>query len=340
MIQGQGLFVVLTLSLALWLVVSIVPDIRIEDVAFGEVENGFEAGSVLFVGDVLLGRHVETLMNENGKSYPFKHVVSLIESVDVSIANFEGSVPKEHIQTPDHNLTFSVREAALGTLKDEGFDVLSLANNHSFDHHEAGYIHTLGACEKYELICRGHPYELDLISTTSVRAGDTLVGLVFLYEPSIEKDDAQLQVVLSGLKKRTEIQVAFVHWGDEYEKLHSESQEELGHMLIDSGVDAVVGHHPHVVQDIEMYDGKPIFYSLGNFIFDQYFDEAVQVGLGVRMSIEKDAVTFTLVPFTSLDSPSQPRIMTIDERTRFLSKLTVHRTGEDNEERHIVVIAR
>jgi poly-gamma-glutamate synthesis protein (capsule biosynthesis protein) len=118
----------------------------------------------------------------------------------------------------------------------------------------------------------------------------------------------------------------YVHWGNEYELKHSEQQEALAHYVIDSGIDAVIGHHPHVVQDIEIYNGKPIFYSLGNFIFDQYFSGDVQTGLVVKVYIQKDTITYTLVPISSIGRASQPYIMPIEQKTTFLSMLAG--TGE------------
>src|SRR5690606_29076429 len=95
----------------------------------------------------------------------------------------------------------------------------------------------------------------------------------------------------------------------EYELVHDELQETLAKALVDAGADAVMGHHPHVVQDVAFYDGVPIFYSLGNFIFDQYWNEHVQTGLGVEMRIEAGQIAYQLIPFTTARSRNQPMVM-------------------------------
>jgi poly-gamma-glutamate synthesis protein (capsule biosynthesis protein) len=100
--------------------------------------------------------------------------------------------------------------------------------------------------------------------------------------------------------------VVFLHWGNEYETLHTKSQEDFAHFFIDSGVDLVVGAHPHVVQDVETYNGKRIYYSLGNFVFDQYWNEEVQTGLMVKVVLEGDSVTYEDITITS--DHSQPYI--------------------------------
>jgi poly-gamma-glutamate synthesis protein (capsule biosynthesis protein) len=130
-----------------------------------------------------------------------------------------------------------------------------------------------------------------------------------------------IQRLIETASKESDMQIAFVHWGTEYEPLHSAFQEDLAKILIDAGAEVVIGHHPHVVQDIALYKGKPIFYSLGNFIFDQYFSEAVQDGLMVDFTPEGGAYHFTLLPVTSRYSRSQPMLMLGDERKAFLIEL-------------------
>ena len=76
----------------------------------------------------------------------------------------------------------------------------------------------------------------------------------------------------------------YAHWGEEYAST-TDSQRSVAHAFIDSGADVVMGSHPHVIQEIEEYKGRPIFYSLGNFVFDQWWNDAVRDGLGVRMML-------------------------------------------------------
>ena len=82
--------------------------------------------------------------------------------------------------------------------------------------------------------------------------------------------------------------VVFSHWGVEYSPASTDSMKSLAHQFIDAGADLVVGSHPHVIEPMEIYNGKRIYYSLGNFIFDQYFNEDVRNGLGVTVRINKE----------------------------------------------------
>lgn len=79
-----------------------------------------------------------------------------------------------------------------------------------------------------------------------------------------------------------------VHWGVEYETRHNQFQEDFAHKLIDAGAEAVIGHHPHVPQDTERYNGKPIVYSLGNFLFDQGFSEETKKGMYVLLDLQPE----------------------------------------------------
>ena len=98
------------------------------------------------------------------------------------------------------------------------------------------------------------------------------------------------------------------------------SQQNLAHELIDAGTDVVIGHHPHVVQEIELYNGKFIFYSLGNAVFDQYFSEETQKGLGVEILLNNRGAEYTLHPLTS--ERSQLQLMADDDARAFLKGLS------------------
>jgi poly-gamma-glutamate synthesis protein (capsule biosynthesis protein) len=317
-----SLFLVL-IMLSAGLIPFFIPHVALPSVWFGVVDKEYKNGTLLFVGDILLGRHVEGLMEKHGREYPFMNVRQFVEHADVAVANFEGAVPQKHKRAEDFTFQFSVKEEYLDQIKESGFDIISLANNHAYDFGKAGYDNTLLRCHESGLHCHGHPYELQDTSIRTIEVGDASVGLLFLHGIAVDSTDVLLQGLLDRLFATTDLQLVYIHWGIEYELTHSDSQEELAHLLIDRGIDGVVGHHPHVVQDIGLYKGKPIFYSLGNFVFDQYFSDMVQEGLALQLDISKDRVEYTLVPITSAGAKSQPRLMNHTEKERFLSTLAI-----------------
>jgi gamma-polyglutamate biosynthesis protein CapA len=262
--------------------------------------------TLLFVGDIMLARAVEMRMEQFGIGYPFESLRDTLSTPDVTIGNFEGVVTPVHYPTPNFTFQFSVKPEYLTSLKTAGFDVLSLANNHTLDYGTTSLAYTRALCEKSVLVCGGEPKGLSALSTQVVSAGAHRVGILFIHTLYGAPATSTLKTYIEKLNTESDVQVAYIHWGEEYVLVHNEAQEVLGKALVDMGMDAVIGHHPHVVQDVALYKDKPIFYSLGNFVFDQFFSNDVQEMLGVHMTIEDAQITYTLVPFSSIDTRSQP----------------------------------
>lgn len=262
--------------------------------------------TLLFVGDIMLARAVETRMKQFGIDYPFTAFGDTLTSPDVTIGNFEGTVSPVHYHTPDFTFHFSVKPEYLAYLKTAGFDVLSLANNHTLDFGTTSLAHTRALCEAYGLTCGGEPKGLSPLSKKVVEAGTHRVGILFIHTLYGAPSTSTLKTYIEKLSAESDVQVAYVHWGEEYVLTHNAAQEKLAKVLVDGGVDAVIGHHPHVVQDVALYKDKPIIYSLGNFVFDQFFSDDVQQMMGVAMKITDTEITYTLVPFSSIDTRSQP----------------------------------
>ncbi len=288
--------------------------------------------TVFFVGDIMLGRAVETKMESYGTSYPFEGILEDVFRPDVTIGNFEGVVTETHVHTPPFTFRFSIKSEYLTLLKSIGFDVLSLANNHSLDYGTTSLAYMRTLCGEVGIACGGSPMNTDEYQTLVKNVGTQTAGIIFLHTLYGQPDTETLISKLAELRETTDVQIAYVHWGEEYMLTHNASQEKLAHILIDNGVDVVVGHHPHVVQDIELYSGKPIVYSLGNFIFDQYFSDEVQEMIGVYMSITDESIQYTIVPFTSSITKSQPHHMEEKDATVLLNRIftpIAHHEGVD-----------
>ena len=293
---------------------------------------------LLFVGDIMLGRHVEKLTEVYGLSYPFSVLRQYITSFDYAIANFESAVPHTHVPTPSGTMRFSVPATTLMGMKNVGFDILSIANNHSFDYGDDGLRATRLSCIDADIVCVGDPTSVlysdaQIIETgTGVRVGILPIHAVWSYP----KESAQ--VALLKLSEKTDMQFVYVHWGNEYELTHSSKQEAFAHALIDAGADAIVGHHPHVVQDVGMYKGVPIFYSLGNFVFDQYFSDEVQEGAMLTVHLSASTTTFSVVGVESRSARSQPRLMLPDGQTRLLERIFLSISNDAGVNSHLGTI--
>jgi gamma-polyglutamate biosynthesis protein CapA len=273
-----------------------------------------------FTGDVMLGRHVETLMDTYGSAYPYARIQEFTNQ-DIVIGNFEATIPKQHVHTPDFTFQFSVDGAHLGALSGAGFDYMSLANNHSYDHGSSAFLHTRSELKKHGIIAFGDQTLSSEHSYTVVKVNGIDVALVGIYAVDAQPTQEHIVTLMQEASEHSDAQFAYVHWGMEYESIHTHSQEQLAQILVDAGADLVIGHHPHVVQDIGLYKEVPIFYSLGNYIFDQYFSPEVMDGLVLEVLLDQEEISIQLKPVTTADVKAQPRSMTSQERNEFLKTL-------------------
>lgn len=275
--------------------------------------------SIIFVGDVLLARNVEFLMRQHTIDYPYEGLDFLtLANNPAIVGNFEASIPKEHNPTPIKQITFSVDERLAGTLRSNGFTHVSLANNHSYDFGKEGLLHTRNVLGK-DLVTFGDPKEINTQSSSVVQINDVRVGLLGINALE-EVDSMSLKNKLQELSKLSEFQIIYIHWGEEYALRHNQQQRNLAEDLVLYGADLIIGHHPHVVQGVDLIDGVPVFYSLGNYIFDQYFSQDVKEGLVLALDFS-NSILISLIPVTSEVTLSQPTLMSPDKHADFLEKL-------------------
>lgn len=272
------------------------------------------------VGDIMLGRFVETLMNERGDDYPFEKMDQFFRGVNVVFGNLEGPIDSTHSQTPNNSLIFSFERSVAALLRKHEFTVVSTANNHALDQGMQGYNDTVAALSDAGVGHAGHPSDMtaDHVFTQEIR-GQKVALLAFAAFPSDAQAPEFIKLVESVASDPNTFVAVSIHWGTEYSLTANEHQRALAHSLIDAGADSILGHHPHVVQDIEVYHNRLIFYSLGNFIFDQYFSRDTQEGLAVGLEVGPSAVTARLFPIT-IDR-SQPRLMRQSDVAAWLAAL-------------------
>lgn len=240
-----------------------------------------ETVTISFVGDILLdsgpGRAVA-----RGQD-PFAPTAKLLKGADLSIGNLECPVASATSGAAiDKVYTFRAAPSTLPLLQ-RYFDAVSLANNHSGDYGPDAFVETLGQLEAARIPYFGggrdlaHAHTPLLLEKRGLKIA--LLGYDEYHPRSFEAGPRRPgvawaedeQIILDMARARTagaDLVLPFFHWGWENEPAPSARQRELAHQLIDAGADAVIGAHPHVTQGAEMYRGKPIVYSLGNFVFD------------------------------------------------------------------------
>jgi poly-gamma-glutamate synthesis protein (capsule biosynthesis protein) len=281
--------------------------------------------SIFFVGDVMLARDVEEHMRKQGGDYPFLNLSFLKNSHAYVVANFEASVPQWHKKTPNYNFSFSVDKQYLANFKASGFTHVSLANNHSLDNGKEGLANTKKELTNESIHYFGAPTEISTSSTISfLTLEDKRVAILGLNTISAALDMSELEAVIGFANLNSNYQIVYVHWGEEYDNKSSLTQQELAKQLADLGVDIIIGHHPHVVEEVEIINNTMVFYSLGNFIFDQYFSTEVQEGLVLELFLAEEKLLVNLLPVTSLSTRAQPRLMNDQEAALFLDKLALN----------------
>jgi AmmeMemoRadiSam system protein B len=296
----------------------------IKDAAKKELAKN-DSLKLFFWGDLMLDRNVKTKIDKYGFDFLFQKVATSSEwqnviSGDLVSANLEGAITNGGAHyDPIFENDFAFAPAKVSQFKKYGFNFFNIANNHLADQGAHGIIETRANLDKIGLNYSGCP-DQQICTTTSkiVEIGGkkvAMVGLSMVYGRFYQQ---QADALIHKLASSTDLVIVNIHWGTEYQHQFNKTQQQVGHELMDKGADIIIGHHPHVVQGLEIYKGKPIFYSLGNFIFDQYFSADTQEGLGVGVDLVDNKMEFSLLPIKS--RASQLELMAKNDKKKFWQK--------------------
>ncbi|MFZ2970542.1 MAG: CapA family protein [Minisyncoccia bacterium] len=296
------------------------------------VDRALEAGGfaknekeirMVAVGDVMLSRGVEKTMiaNKNYK-YPFIATSEFTRGADIVFGNLETSIIKGRT-IKDLEMVFKTDPKSVKGLKFGGFNVLSIANNHIMNFGLKGLSSTIDNLDENDILHIGAGLDEEDIFKPAFKEikGTKFAFLGFTYNRDIRKDpeggvygvaDMDMEKMQSAVTKaRSEADVVIVsmHAGTEYKTSSGSFQQNFAHGAIDAGADVVIGHHPHVVQNSEIYKGKYIFYSLGNFVFDQMWSKETRLGSMLEIIFEGSEIkNVRFVPVKIFDY-SQPKVV-------------------------------
>jgi Bacterial capsule synthesis protein PGA_cap len=248
------------------------------------------AHRMLFAGDILLSRQVAREIEAPGGVSPWRDIGDALKDADVVFGNLEGAVGSMDDCQPPKDLCFAVNPRLVPLLRQAGFTALGTANNHNGDLGAAGRSATREALEAAGLAAVGPEP-----SPAFLRLGLHTVGLVGL--SLVPGRDGVVDAVPSWQAARAlrlaralaDFVVVSVHWGRELADWVSPEQEAQARWLVAHGADVVIGAHPHVIQPPECVDGRPVFYSVGNHVFDQKYP-ATKRGLIAACSVDETGV--------------------------------------------------
>lgn len=279
--------------------------------------------NILSFGDMMLDRYVRRFIDNKGVNALFANITPLLKDKDMVVANLEGSItnftPKP--LDPD-NVSFTFDPQIVPELKKLGFTHFSLANNHSLDFGAEGVRQTKELLDKENLKYFGdYKNQASLSYIESI--GNFKVALIGYHE-LFDPDTTSVINEIKNIRDKTDFIIVYPHWGIEYQTQFSKGQQIKAYQFIDAGADTVIGAHPHVIQPIEIYQNKPIFYSLGNFIFDQTFSKNTQQGLAVNIKLENKNINYEIITLESKNLI--PYILDNSVREPILSNIANHST--------------
>lgn len=289
---------------------------NIEDVVNLSARNKKEL-NILMAGDIMLDRYIRKQINQNKTSENFvKNFLPNFEEenskYDYVVANLEGPITENKSKTLNsdgtygRDLLFTFPTSSVDILKLLNIKAVSLANNHADNFYHAGYESTKSFLEKSDIKYFGNPYNnssalnsenlsniicekeicvayIGYNQFTTNNSSEVIIEEIKLLKSLKNSDDSQ-----KDDSQKVDFVVVVPHWGDEYSLKSNKIQQQYAREWIDAGADAIVGMHPHVIQDSEVYKDKNLYYSIGNYIFDQWFDKDVSKGLVLNFKFTKE----------------------------------------------------
>jgi len=249
---------------------------------------------ILAFGDLLLDRYIKLYIDRHGADYPFENIKEILAGNDIVLANLEGSFTDFAPRPLDpNNTSFTFDPELAAMLKRHRFNVVNLANNHVQDFGRDGFAQSQVCLKQNSIGYFGDYYNESPALVKEINGQKiAFVGYHSLADPATEGTIEKIKTA----RQEADFVIVYTHWGAEYQNNFSKSQQAAGREFIDAGADAVLGSHPHVIQPIEVYNNKPIFYSLGNFLFDQIFSFEVRHGLGVKITFASNKIEYEMIP--------------------------------------------
>lgn len=244
--------------------------------------------NLVAVGDIMLARTIGGGIHTDGINYPFKFIADTLMTADITTGNLECVISADG-EAEEKTYTFRAPNQAADALSYAGFDLLNLANNHILDFGTSAMLDTIDNLSKKKIATIGAGVDaLAANSPVIIEINGLRLGFLGYLDIPVWKYDYtqwqaginspgiawgyryEIKTAIEKTKEKADVVIVFMHFGNEYEAVVSQSQMETAHTAIDAGASLVVGSHPHLLQAVEEYHGGLIAYSLGNFVFDQF----------------------------------------------------------------------
>lgn len=292
----------------------------------------------MFLGDFMLDRSNRNLIDRRGLDWMTKEISNIFLNKDLIVINLEGTITDKNsvsvgtVETEKGHFIFTFNpERTKNFLEENKIGIANLGNNHITNFGAEGVLETKKNLQNFGVDYFGDPTDQNNFLVKDIEG--MKIGFVN-YNAFSKINSAETMENIRKAKKQSNFVIVYTHWGAEYALLENETQRKLAHDFIDNGADLIIGTHPHVIQPVEIYKNKAIFYSLGNFIFDQYFSEDVKERLAVGGSISKDKTEFYLEPLY-LEKNGQLVLAEEERRENILKRISQKFQDGSNEKKSL-----
>lgn len=286
--------------------------------------------TVCFTGDVLLDRGIDAIVKAKGNSHISNAIEYILSPYQYRVINLEGPLTS-HKNPLNKSIVFGARPELVTVLQESNITHTSLANNHVNDQQNQGRedtyqtlasagIAVMGINTKDHAPCL--PAELTAVNNNKI-AIFSFLDLSLSSEEingvcACGADNLATKIWEYKNNHPNTVVICYIHWGTEYNPFPAMSQQQTARLLIDAGADAIIGHHPHVIQKIDYYRGKLVLYSLGNFVFDQLHPDT-RTGIVAGFDVKDNTLEAVVTPYRIQDG--RPVVLSGEESKAVISKL-------------------
>ncbi len=311
----------------------------------GMITPNKKEGNIIlaFTGDILFSDYSLQLYEKSGiSSFIEDSLLQELSDADYYMLNEEFPFSNRGIAASDKQYTFCVDPRYVSIFQELGADIVTLANNHTLDYGNEALLDTISTLDSSGIMHVGAGKNLEdakkpviasienksvgflgasrVLPLSSWSAGRDNTGIFSTY------DSAILESEISDLKSNCDFVIVYVHWGIERNEYPEDYQRELAEKYIDAGADMVIGSHPHVLQGFAFYKGKPIIYSLGNFLFSNSAADTIVLKV---MIDENNESRISLIPCQRVNGQMR-HMRNSSELIRHLNELSYGAFIDDN----------
>lgn len=277
--------------------------------------------TLCFTGDIMLDRDVRLYTDKYGKDYPYELTKDVLKGSDITFANLECPLTDMGTPVKGNGILFKASTENAFALKNAGFDILNISNNHIMDYGDAGRDETIRSLNDNNIEYTGISSRPAIVKRWGKKIG--FLGYSEVYN---NMDEDKVRSEIAKAMTLCDFLVVSFHWGCEYNHYPTENQKKWARLAVDCGADLIIGHHPHVLQGIEKYKGKYIFYSLGNFVFDRQVQDGTSESIILNVKIDKNVVT-SIETFPVDIKSCRPEIAQGSKGEGILTKLELYSKG-------------